>query len=333
VCIDGVAYPAATVVMPVAMTLPFSTASVGGAYLAYINHNQYCINGSMSQYATFGTDLIANLGVANNTLSVLDYVYRSGLSGQPTDQRFSTTMTFATLAGLTSRVVAPGNSAMQASKLAGKTTTQALLDTAAAENGYVYVDASGVVVFTNRAFRYNPTPALVFGELAAELHYSDVTVDYDLTRVFNQVTVTQPNGTVVTVSSPASKSAYGTRTLTQTLDVTSAGQVADAASYLLGIYQEPMPRIPTLTLDPVGDSTLWPAVLGTDLNTPIKISRRPSAGVGFTRTCWVEKITTIITATGSFTTKWELSPADVNHYFVLGDPVLGVLGTNNYLAY
>jgi hypothetical protein len=335
VSLDGVQLPGFTAQLPAKAANPstdplnLTVASLGGGNHLITHTQSSPFTGTLAHYLCFRGDLIRTGQVA----SVFAPAYLNGRAGELTSDRFLAMVDTSPL-GVPAGITAPGNSRMQKANTKGKNAALAAQDAAISENGSVYATATGSLEFVNRAWRYNPAPTLVFGERPGELPYTGMSIEYDLTHVANRVSTIQPAGVTVTAESATSQRDYGVRKLSQTLDIVDADQVSDAASYLLSVYSDPHSRVPQLVLDPASNPALWPAVLGTDLNTPVTVARRPGAGVSSSRVCWVEQVGVQINfESGTFTSTWQLSPADVNKYLVLDNTTLGTVDTVNRLAY
>ncbi|MEV6580282.1 hypothetical protein AB0M92_19190 [Streptomyces sp. NPDC051582] len=192
---------------------------------------------------------------------------------------------------------------------------QAVVDT---EGGAHYAAADGTLTFRSRSARYNAmTAALTFGERAdlGEYPYEECKLDYDPTRLANQVTVTQAStGQVFAAQDAASITAYFPRTLTRTVNTSSVAECQDAAYYLLSRYKQPATRVTSLKLHPSAMPTLWPAVLGLELGTRIRVMRRPPNVPAIQADCFVESIKWDMDDRGEAFVTLQCSPVDTTPY-------------------
>jgi hypothetical protein len=194
---------------------------------------------------------------------------------------------------------------------------QAVVDT---ENGEHFASANGTMVFRARSARYNATvPMYVFGENVAggEWPYLDCQLDFDPTHLSNLVTVTQEStGQQFTAQNAASQTAYFARTLTRTINSTSAAECQDAASYLDSRYSQPLTRVSALLLDPSANPALWPVALSLELGMRVRVMRRPPGVPAIQIECFVENLAWTIGDDGTAQLQVMCSPADTTPYGV-----------------
>ncbi len=236
------------------------------------------------------------------------------------------------------RDISTGKTTLQASTLANVSALQHLLDVQSAENGRLFCNGQGKVVFHDR-YRplrapYNASMA-TFGDGAGELPYTDTKIAYDDSTIWNEVIVQRDGGAPQTAIDNTSQASYFTRTLsrTGTLHIND-NECYDAAQYLLSKYKEPELRILSISIVPRRDpDVLWPQVLAREIGDRVTVIRRPiTGGAAITRDYIIEAIQHD-SMPGFWTTKWQLSPAETEEYWVLGDSLLGVLGSSTRLGY
>jgi hypothetical protein len=213
------------------------------------------------------------------------------------------------------------------------------------ENGVVFVDASGAVIFQNRHARIVQGASLAtFGDggpLSGELPYSAITLAYDDSEIFNTVTVTALAGLPQIATAASSQAAYfpSAYTRSQTLIATD-GEAFSAATFLVNRYQEPGVRVPQLALRGLLDPTaLWPQILARQIGDRVTaVKRLVRSGVPITRDVTIEAVAHTIQRDRSgggrdWVTTWELSPVAQANFWILGDPVWSVLGTTTIPSY
>jgi hypothetical protein len=105
-------------------------------------------------------------------------------------------------------------------------------------------------------------------------YLADVGFDFDPSQVFNDLAISQFNGTTVTVSSPVSIGQYGDLTLQETVYLNDPDVVADLANRILADYGQPSQRVPAFTVDAAANPAVWPFVLSTDVGTVVQVTRR-----------------------------------------------------------
>ena len=308
--------------------------SVGGEFRPYRNGN-FAYNawtGTVNNVAIWNSEQISNGGIGEIAKAEM-----LGYSGDNTVKRFQRLM------GMAGRYIpyggsSTGNSAVQAPSLKGKTLTAALTDLANDEFGTLYMNGAGTVTFNNRASRINPSIAFALTDRGTDgvgvYRYIVLTTDYDAQYLLNDVTVSRKNGVTARTVDQSSIDGNGTYSTKISTNIIDDQQAIDRAAYTVGRYAQPLPRISSIQINPGTDPNLWPVALALDLNQAISLVRTPAQGVPFTRSYWVEQISYSIDASNAtFTMSFQLSPADVNNYLVLDDPVLGKLDSGNKLAY
>jgi hypothetical protein len=201
---------------------------------------------------------------------------------------------------------------------AAVTAMQQVVDT---DNGAHYADASGVVTFKARRARYNQTvPVVVFGEhtAAGEVPYVDAKTGFDPTRVANDVTVIQTQTSAPTrATSTASAALYGDVQLQRTANCTDPMERLDAAQFLLQHYQQPVQRIDGITVDVAANPSVWPAMLGLELGTRVRVMRRPPGAAPVQVDGFVEQINWSMDDQGRASCALQISVAANMNYWEL----------------
>lgn len=206
------------------------------------------------------------------------------------------------------------------------------------EGGLLIAEPDGTLTFQGRHWRILNGAVSVgtFGESAGEIPYRDSAVyDDDDTRIANIVSVTPLGGTAVVVEDATSQARYWTRRLTRSLITSDTNIATDAANYLVGRYADPSPRIPTLDVQLAAvsakDPLLVPAVLGAANSDRFTWSR--DAPTPISDDVFVEQVGMTITPGLGWEVRLQCSPASDEAGWVLGDAVLGVLGSTTRLVY
>lgn len=255
------------------------------------------------------------------------------------------------------RVIATGDTTLQATTLAGSALTELFL-VADTEVGELYVDAAGRVVFRNRHAlvtdeRSNTSQAIfgddpdtvayvdayeddysdIYGVPTYELRYYDVTVEYDAEQLFNDVRIARTGGTQQTAQDATSRTKYLTHSYERTdLLMESDGVALDYANFILQQTKDPELRFSTLVIRPHRDpDNLFPQVLGREIGDRITIKLQPPGGGTITRDVFVRGIRHEIHLDWWETT-WTLQAATMWAFLVLDNATLGTLD-ENALAY
>ncbi len=241
------------------------------------------------------------------------------------------------------RDVSEGRSYVQAADYTTAETKalDALRTAETAEDGLLFARADGALSFRGRLARLVSTSAAVFGDGGGdELPYPPGgLVVSDDGPIVNDCRVTVTGGSTQAADDEASQLDYFKQSLTLEAALgTSADPDALArAQWYVTRYKTPTARVRSLTLDPQGDDRLWPQVLARDLGDKITTRRRPGGlGDPLEVDAHIERIEhrfNLGDGGAEWTVRWELSPANDNTYWVLGNATLGVLGTTTRLAY
>jgi hypothetical protein len=214
------------------------------------------------------------------------------------------------------------------------------------EQGQCFVDPAGNLVFQDRYHRYeypNLTPAATFGDGGSahpsELPYvmGGVKTSFDRVELYNDIPVTRRGGVLQEAFNAASIEVYTNRTMTGLSDLMMAAD-ADAlycAQWILADTAYPQLRVEDLVLDPVGSPALWPYVLGLDIGAVITVNKHniPGGGPALSVICRIEGVEHQIDPPRSWRTTWHLSLVGTLPWFILGDPVAGLLDHGNRWAW
>jgi hypothetical protein len=270
--------------------------------------------GDVSYIAEFPTELVGA------DMTAIYGAWKSSFAGDSSDQRYARILKWAGYTGITD--IAPGQTrSMGAANVGGSDALSALAAVAETESGIHYVSAAGVVTFRGRGYRYNNRlPIYTFGENASagEWPYEEVELDFDSTHLANVVEVTQEaTSQVFTGVDTASQASYFPRTMTRTVNSTNALECQDAANYLVSRYHKPLTRITTLKLHPAANPALWPVCLSLELNTRIRIMRRPFGAPPIQVDAFIEHIQWDVDDQNEATVTLQASPVDPTPYGVL----------------
>jgi hypothetical protein len=235
-----------------------------------------------------------------------------------------------------------GDTLLQSTTLAGNTLTELLLvqDT---ELGEFYIDASGRATFRNRRAMLtearSSTSQAEFGDggyvATGEIPYADAQPSTGDEGMANTVLASAAGGTQQIAQDSTSVSRYLIKTHTRDdLLLQTDAEALNWANAIKYQYAYPARRFATLEFNTPAldvDDVHWPQVLGREFGDRITVNRRPAGGGTITRDCFIRGVTH--ESDGAYwRTSWILQSAARYSFFVVGDPVLGVLGSNA-LAY
>lgn len=231
-----------------------------------------------------------------------------------------------------------GLSVLQGADLGGSALA-ALQKVEETEQGRLYVTAAGLVRFIARDKLLQApytTSQATFGDDGAELEYEDLTYRYDDQLIYNEARVSRAQGTVQVARDMTSQTRYMRRVkvadgLLHQADTTSI----DLAHWIVAHYKDPLLRVTDLTLNPAAgnETTHFPQVLGRELAERVTVRRRPqNLGAAIDQATAIEGVEHRVTAT-RWDTKWNLSPAETQQYWILGVAGASELGQTTRLGF
>lgn len=234
------------------------------------------------------------------------------------------------------RAIDAGNSALTpAADLEGRSALEALQAVAAAESGMFFVSGDGTPTFLERRKRSvapRNTPQATFGDGSGEVDYELVELALDDQHILNDVRLTNPNRFAANVRDAVSETAYGPRSLEQSLDLDDPDELIDRANFELSRYKDARVRVETVAFGPVFDDTPWAALLSRELSDRVLVRRRPRVGAAMDREAFIEQIADSLES-GEFRLGFQLSPAEVFDFWILGDNDRSKLGETTRLGY
>jgi hypothetical protein len=248
------------------------------------------------------------------------------------DQRYKDILTWARYLGAARISTGHTGSYGPATDLPGTKTLQALQNVVDTEAGQHFIAADGTLVFQSRVDRYSKTPTLTFGEhpASSEVPYLDAIIDFDPTRVANDIQVTEqlnnqlfrridgpPNPAN---NPPKSQDQYGTITLQRTVNSTDPLECDAAAQYYLYQYKQPQQRLEALPVDAAANpSVTWAALLPLDLGACVQVNRRPSNAPAISIPGFVEQI--VWDLDEQLGAKWtgQVSNSALHAFWILGE--------------
>jgi len=227
-----------------------------------------------------------------------------------------------------------GDTTVQGVKTTGQGLLDALKEVETAEQGRLFMSVDGKIRFIDRnadgsgnfitsqaTFSDNPG--------VGEIKYSDIMFTFDDRYIFNEVTVTQPNGTTYTESDSTSQGKYFKRTFNIDNFIADDGYyTANTAIYRLGQYKDPQMRIDELTVNTRRDVAYQSPCVTLDIGDRITVERTPQdVGSQISKTLIIEGIKHSITR-DNWVVTFNTDPTLQNAPFVLDSATLGVLDTN-----
>ena len=231
-----------------------------------------------------------------------------------------------------------GDSTVLGVNVTGKGLLDALKEVETAEQGRLFMSVDGKIKFVDRnaeGFGNFITSQATFSDNPGvdEIKYADVVLTYDDRYIFNEITVTQPNGTFYDESDTTSQGKYFKRSLNiDNFIADNPYYAVNTAIYRLGQYKDPKMRIDELTVNPRRAATYQSPCVTLDIGDRITVERTPQdVGAQIVKTLILEGVKHSITR-DNWVVTFNTSPSLENAPFVLDSATLGVLDTN-ILAY
>lgn len=236
------------------------------------------------------------------------------------------------------RDIAVGESVVQATTLAGVALSE-LQQVAVSEQGDLYLDADGHVVFRNRHAMFtsarSATSQMTFGEAGAasgEVPYVNAPVNSSDDMTANLVTAIRIGGATQLATDPTSIVRYLTKSYSAPYDLwlTTDADVLQWTRAVLYQAKDPELRFEQVSLNLPRAGTgdiVWPLVLARELADRVTVTRRPPGGGTNTRDVFIRGID--MNSDGA---DWKVSFAFQSaaryQFWTIGDPILGVIGSN-----
>lgn len=233
----------------------------------------------------------------------------------------------------TLRDIDTGNSTCGNAGFSG-TVLDYLLKLAETENGQLYMDGAGVLVFHERHYLLTSATGAVaiFSDVPANgYRYSGLELAPSDIHIRNTVTIQRRNGQPVIVEDVTSQTRYQKRAYSRTgLLHDDDDESLAAGEWIVGHYKNPIQRVQSLTVHPRRDPASWDFVLSAELGWRITIERDPPGpGSPISHDALIESIHHHVSV-DDWETTFVLSPADTQGYWLLG---VSALDVSTRLAY
>lgn len=214
-------------------------------------------------------------------------------------------------------------------------------EAATADQGRLYVNAYGAIVYATRYRTYLAASSATFGE---DIAGGDVPISEgglepraDLTRLRNIVEVTPEGGTPVQVFDQASVDQYGPYPYSVTLPFNVPADAALLAGALLNRYAQPRTRVGSLQISGrLMPTRTWTQVMEREIGDRVTIARVPAGLSASPAEYTIERVEhSISRRSGAFRwdTTYGLAPLEYSGVFILDDDVYGILDAGWSLAY
>jgi len=211
----------------------------------------------------------------------------------------------------------------------GSTGADVMQQLTQTEGGRCFTQANGSLVYVIRWARYNQPVVATFGDNGTtELPLmQDSTFSVDNSFIYNTVNATQNRGPDQTffyqVADHTSQTNYFNRS---GLEIQSFAltpfDVNDVVNWSVAKYQQPVQRSQVLSINVAAGQgkfpTLFPTILGLELNQTVTVNRRPVGGAVLSVTGAIQEIQHDI-GPSQWTTKYQISPVYPENQALIAD--------------
>jgi len=217
----------------------------------------------------------------------------------------------------------------------GTNALQYLQEVATSENGRFFIDRTGYVTFQNRIAPAFANPVATFADNGTGIDYQNIDVIYGSEFLYNRVVCSTEGGTDQIASDAASQAEFGIITLSETgLLLKDDAAALTLAELLLDAYSQPQyrfdrPQFIYNNKTALQRSTLTQLEIGQEVD--VTRTFRTGTPLSVTEPYVIEGIRHEITPQ-QHTAVFSLAAQVVLLPFIIGDPVQGVIGTNNAVS-
>jgi hypothetical protein len=220
----------------------------------------------------------------NRTLSQTEItnLYQAGINlpNQVSGARINSLLTLFGLTGIPTSIANGESIVADAGPYIGSSMLDILQEVATAEDGQLFVDAAGTLVFRGRLDTLTQTRSTTlqatFDDSGSNIPYLEATPTLDIQFMYNQVNTSIAGGTEYQSNDTVNQSAYGVRSLDRTnLSLRNENDAIGQAQWDLAKYATPKARLPFVTIDPRVSNAAMTAALSLTLLDRIRVARTP----------------------------------------------------------
>jgi len=227
-----------------------------------------------------------------------------------------------------------GLSTMVAAEPAGKSALEAILEAAETEDGQLWINGAGDLVFRNRLARSTSTIDDTYSDDGSDIKIFDHEWTRDDLELFTVAQVTDSEGEVYEVTA-ASSASYADRVISRLTATESESEPFDYVDWLAGRFGVSRTRFERLVARAFSGSSnaRWAAMLSRDLGDLLNVEVNPKGGGAAIDDDWFVEQISLTGDAGMYEMTMQLSPADGQRMWVLGDSTLSVLGSTTVLGW
>jgi hypothetical protein len=169
-----------------------------------------------------------------------------------------------------------------ASAYAGSSMLDILQEVSTAEEGQLYVDTDGTLIFRGRLDTLTKTRSTTlqatFDDSGTNIPYLEASPTLDVQFMYNQINTSISGGTEYQSNDVTNQTAYGVRSLDRTgLALRNENDAIGQAQWDLAKYATPKARLPFVVIDPRISNTAMTTALSLTLLDKIRVARTPQS--------------------------------------------------------
>jgi len=221
---------------------------------------------------------------------------------------------------------------LQGIQVDGTNALTAFQDTATAAGGIIFADGQSRLVYHNRRHRYNRWSVATLAESTDSAPEYGITFTIDDTRIFNDVRGERPFGSTVRLVDDISKAAFGRKTYSFSIPVTTHEELQNAVSWVAANYQDAVVRVSDVSFRAESSSLIeWIGTGGVNIGDHIILDEMTTDAPEVTMNFTVEKVSLSVDIKNRvWIVKLQLSPYYLSEVFQVG---LSNLGTRYKIGY
>lgn len=215
---------------------------------------------------------------------------------------------------------------LQGIQVAETNALTAMQDTVGAGFGRLFADGQSRMVYHNRRHSYNRWSMATLAESVGAAPEVGITFTVDDNNIFNDIRGDRPFGSELRVVDSFSKAAYGRKTFSFSLPVTTHEELRQAVSWIASQYREPSVRVSSVSFAAESSTLIeWVGTGGVNIGDVITLDELPvDAAPDAKMSFVVEKVSVdanIIDKT--WRVDLQLSPYELVQVFQVGKTPLG----------
>lgn len=222
---------------------------------------------------------------------------------------------------------------LQGIQVDGTNSLTAFQDAASSAGGFIFADGQSRLVYQNRRHRYNRWSVATLAESTDSAPEYGITFTIDDSNIYNDVRGDRPFGSTVRIVDEISKSAYGRKTYSFSIAVTTHEELENAVSWIASQYREAVVRISEVSFRAESSDLIeWIATGGVNVGDHIILDELPpEAAPEVTMEFTVEKVALSVDVQNrTWIVRLQLSPFYLNKVFQVG---VSNLGSSYKIAY